>query len=279
MLTFDEARKAADYLRARTEVERTSLAGFASLVLFSALSLAFPHELGLPWFSSFFGGLLLTPWILKALLPKGNRVTYLLSMATYVLNGLLLSHLLYRELWKADPFEVEQEFPQWAWLCPLITVLVPAIYYVLQFTAWKRRLLAWSEMRQILSDPPDPVHLGIAAGMVKKVTGRLMPKEAQWAEFRSIPASPKNWKLFLKLDQERHGAWRVAFAKDFALVVLKDGSQCEAVPVGGLKMAIDDPKPDARQTLCLVRWNQHLKEGRVQPEHYSRIREWNAGQT
>jgi hypothetical protein len=277
MLTFDDARKAADYLRVRTEVERASLIGFVTLIPFTILSMAFPHEIGLRWFFSFFGGLVLIPLILRVLLPKGNRIVFFISLATYVLNGLLLAHLLYRELWKADPFELAEEFPQWLWLCPLITVLVPAVYYVLRFTTWKRRLLAWPEMRKILSDPPDPVHLGVVEGMVKKVTSLNMPKEAQWAEFRSVPATPKNWKLFMKLDVERHGVWRVAFEWDFALVAFRDGSQCEAVPMGGLKMAIEDPEPGARQTLCLVRWNQHLKEGRVQPDHYARIREWNAG--
>ena len=42
-------------------------------------------------------------------------------------------------------------------------------------------------------------------------------------------------------------------------------------------MATDELKPGAKQVLCLARWNQHLKEGRILPEHFIRIREWNAG--
>jgi hypothetical protein len=39
----------------------------------------------------------------------------------------------------------------------------------------------------------------------------------------------------------------------------------------------EEPGPGAKPFLCLIRWNGHLKEGRIAKADFEKIRQWNSG--
>lgn len=274
MLTFEAARPVADHLRSRAEVERAPLAGFAALLIVSALTYAVPHEVDLRWTGGLCFALATLPFLLKRVLPKGNLMAYRMALVAFPVNALLLAFIAFMELWRADPFPI-LDFPTLGRAFPWIGLVLPGLYAVLQFPHWLRRLGLYPELVRGLAEPPSAVALGEVAGLAAQAVSSAPSMEAAWAEFRTVPATPRNWKLFLRLDLERHGCWRVAFAPDYALVLFEDGSRVEAVPKGGLRLVADDPKPGSKAGLCLLRWNAHLYEGRITPDDFLKIKAWN----
>lgn len=277
MLTFEDARTAADYVRARTEVEQAPVAGFLALLCVGAVVWLAPHTTNLYWCGGLVAALSILPFVLKRLLPKRNLMAFRLALAAYPVNALLLTFITFMELWRADPFPVE-DFPALGLLFPWVGFLVPGVYAVLQFPHWFRRLALYPALVRTLAQAPPIADLGEVSGLIAEAVSAEPSMEASWAEFKSVPATPSNWKLFLRLDTQEHGVWRVAFAPAYALVLFGNGKLVEAVPKGGLKLVSDDPKPGSKAALCLIRWNAHLMEGRITPENFLKIKAWNKNQ-
>lgn len=274
MNSHESARIAADHLRARTEVSRSQPALLVTLLLACTACALGEDQSGWAWIAGLVGGILLLPLLLKAILPAGNLFTYRLDLVAYFLNAFLLGFIAYLELGKLPPIDLE-DLPPMGWLYPALAMVVPLVYLVQQFPRWRRRLKEYPAVLRNLREAGDPE----TVEEVRHLTELALAKEASaaspWAEFRTLPAAPGNWKQFLRLDVERHGLWRVVFAQDYALVVAKDGSALEAVPKGGLRIAADDPIPGGKPFLCLVRWNAHLREGRIREGSLQRIQAWN----
>lgn len=274
MQSHESARTAADHIRAKAEVRRSQPALLITLLLASTACALGEDQSGWMWIGGLVAGLLLIPLLMKAILPKGNLFTYRLQLVAYFLNAVLLGFIAFLEAGKMPPLDLE-DLPPMGWLFPALAMVVPLVYLVQQFPNWRRRLKAYPSLLRDLRDPGDPE----AVEEVRHLAELALAKEASatspWAEFRTLPAAPGNWKLFLRLDVERHGVWRVVFAQDYALVVAKDGTALEAVPKGGLRIAADDPIPGGKPFLCLVRWNTHLHEGRIREGSLQRIQAWN----
>lgn len=269
MLEYPDALKAVAFSRATLEVERASIAGCLILLAGTLVSLFLPPDATWRWSLGIAAGLVLFPLPLSWILPRRGLLLFRFSLLFYLLNGVLLAIIGYREISRVAPlllnvFPVVQVWGPW--MAPLFS----ALYYVLQFHQWKERLLRLPVVREVLSDPP-PVEAR------QQIQGLLAhdSEGKDWAEFRTVPASPKNWRLFLKLDPQIHGFWRVVLTDEFAIVVFNDGSRAEAVKRGSLKIVAEDPSPGARTIQCLVRWNQHLHEGRITLDHFYRIQGWN----
>lgn len=267
MLSYVGAREVADYLRAKAEVERAPLAGFLVLLLAAALAALAPPA-RLAWSLGLLAALLVGPPLVKRLLPKRNMSAFRLSLVAYPLNALLLAFVVYLQVAGWD-FLPSEDFPLLARILPWSGLIVGGAYGVLQFPHWLRRVTLYGHLARALQHPPPEHHLKEVELFLQETL------EGEGASFRSVPTTPKNWSLFLKLDTQVHGLWRVAFAPAFALVVFEDGSGLETVPKGGLKVVADDPKPGEAVALCLIRWNQHLMEGRITPEDCARIQAWN----
>lgn len=281
MLTFEEAARAADHLRAHHEIRRHPPAGLLALLILLAVSRWVPHEPDLPWIGAMAAGLCTLPWILRKLMIGGNLLTYRISLASYVLNGLLLGTLAFIELqalpWRPPEFLPEGLHVDLERLWPWVAVVLPVLYWILQGPAWKRRIQGYKDLVRAAKDRPDPVALGEVSARVAQALSSEPNREASWAEFRTVPATPRDWQRYFRLDTEEHGTWRTAFHDAFAVVVFQDGSRMEAVPRKGLKMVSEDPKPGTRWTLCLVRWNRHLHEGRITEDNLLKIHAWNSG--
>ncbi len=270
----DPVRIAADHLRALADVSRSRPATLVALLLCAGASALGEDQTGWPWFAGMAAALLLLPWLLHRLLPKGNLVTYRLDLATFPLRALLVWCIAFLESSKLPPIEIE-ELPRMTWLYPALSVVAALAYLVLRFPAWRRRLQGYRRVVRDLREPGDAEVLAQVRDLAERAVARTASTSAPWAEFRTVPAAPRNWKLFLRLDLERHGDWRVAFSRDYALVVARDGSCLEAVPKGGLRIATEDPGPGGKPFLCLVRWNAHLHEGRIREGSLRLIQSWN----
>ena len=279
MLSFDRARLAADYLRARAEVRRASLGTF--LALLAAVLIAWKARGEGAW-ALHLGAVLAAvagPWLLRALPVPGSLPVYTLELAAFPLNGLLLGALAWLE-GLALP-RVEIEGVPWArWLLPGLLALVPLGYLLSGFADWLRRLKQRAWIQDILAVPPINAYLEEPSGLAAAALARPPRRDDPWAQFRTVPASARNLRLFFSLDTARHGLWRVAFSDEYALVVFHDGTGCEAVPPGGISLAVDDAaRPGQRERMILVKWNGHLHEGRVLPDDLLKIQAWNSRST
>ena len=274
MHSHESARTAADHLRAKAEVSQSKPALLVTLLLASTACALGEDQSGWVWIGGLVAGLLLLPLLLRAALPTGNLFTYRLGLVGYFLNAFLLGFIAFLEAGKLPPVDLE-DLPPMGWLYPALAMIIPLLYLVQQFPGWRRRLKAYPSVLKDLQVAGSPEVIE----EVRHLAGLGLSKEASasspWAEFRTLPAAPGNWKLFLRLDVERHGLWRVVFAQDYALVMAKDGTALEAVPKGGLRIAADDPIPGGKPFLCLVRWNAHLHEGRIREGSLQRIQAWN----
>lgn len=275
MTSFERAKMVADYLRAQAELHRASLGTLAAL-LAAAMFAARMRESSWISHAALIAGLLAGPWLLRALSPKGNLAVYRLELAAFPLNALLLGLIVFLEASRLPAIEIEG-VPAMRWFFPALSLLVPFGYLLLGFADWLRRLRLTGWIRGILAVPPVDAYLEGPQGLIEAALAAAPGTSDPWAQFRTVPASAKNLKLFFKLDTARHGFWRVAFGDDYALVVFHDGTGCEAVAPGGISLAVDDaPRPGERERMILVRWNGHLHEGRILRDDLLKIQTWNS---
>ncbi|HJU83110.1 MAG TPA: hypothetical protein VJ600_02775 [Holophagaceae bacterium] len=276
MASLDDACRAADHLRARSEVEHGSLGTLLMLLAASIIAANRPDEGGLHWHVALLALLLVGPILLRRILPKGNLLTFRLGLAAYPYNTLMLAFIAWMEASRIPPLQVE-DLPQLRWLFPVLALAVPVGYAIIQFPEWIRRIQLLPQIRKALALAPPVSALGEVAAMVAQATSSEPTPDAPWAEFRTVPARPGNWRAFLRLDIEEHGVWRVAFGESWAVVVFKDGRRCEVVPRGGIRIVVDDEAhPGSRHQLCVVRWNTHLHEGRITAGDFLKVSSWNA---
>ncbi len=275
MLTFEEAVPATDYLRSRTEVQQMHLGGLLTLLIGAACSYAFPRKASVPWFLFLLLLLVLGPLVLPRLMPKGNLITYRIALLAYPIEGLLLGFITYMELWKVMPLDLPM-LPTINAVFPWFSVLPPLFYYVNQFPGFKRGIQRQNLHAEQLAKPAAEDHVRQLEELLNPALGRSPSYEDPWAEFITVPAGLKNWKLYLQLDAEIHGDWRVAFNGPWALVAFRDGMRVEAVQRGQLKIVADDPQPGKRKALCLLRWNANFFEGRITHDNFLKILAWNS---
>ncbi|HET8900378.1 MAG TPA: hypothetical protein VFM84_00450 [Holophagaceae bacterium] len=275
MTSFERAKMVADYLRAQAELHRASLGTLAALLAAATFAARMRES---SWIShaALIAGLLAGPWLLRALSPKGNLAVYRLELAAFPLNALLLGLIVFLEASRLPAIEIEG-VPAMRWFFPALSLLVPFGYLLLGFADWLRRLRLTGWIRGILAVPPVDAYLEGPEQLIEAALAAAPGTGDPWAQFRTVPASAKNLKLFFKLDTARHGFWRVAFGDDYALVVFHDGTGCEAVAPGGISLAVDDaPRPGERERMILVRWNGHLHEGRILRDDLLKIQTWNS---
>lgn len=276
MLSLERARMVADYLRAEAEVRRSSLGTLAALLLVSV----FAARLGdaSSWVSHVWllAALLAGPMLLRALPIKGNLSTFRLELIAFPLNALLLGFILFMEASRLPRIEVEG-VPAMRWLFPAVSLLIPLGYLLAGSADWFRRARLTGWIRDTLAIPPVDAYAEEPRALVEAALSGEPETGDPWAQFRTVAASAKNLKLFFKLDTARHGVWRAAFADDYALVVFHDGTGCEAVPPGGINLAVDDaPRPGERERMILLRWNEHFHEGRILRDDQLKIQTWNS---
>jgi hypothetical protein len=275
MVNLEDARRAADHLRAKAETERSGPAALLVLLAGAVVAARMPDDAGLLRHGGLLVFLAVGPFLVARMLPKGNLMSFRLSLATYPFSVVLLALIAWLEASRIPPFQME-DVPQVRWLFPALAMAVPVFYAVIQFASWIRRVQLYPEIRRALAAAPPAQALGEVAALVAQATSTEPPMDAPWAEFRTVPARPGNWRAFLKLDTEEHGAWRVAFADGWAIVVFKDGRRCEAVLRGGIRVVVDDDaRPGSRHQMCLLRWNAHLNEGRITQGDFQKILAWN----
>ncbi|HXC17861.1 MAG TPA: hypothetical protein VNV60_10515 [Holophagaceae bacterium] len=276
MISLDRARMVADYLRAQAELRRASLGTLAALLVVTVFAARMPESASWISHAALISGLLIGPWLLRTLSPKGNLAVYRLELAAFPLNALLLGLIVFMEASRLPRIEIEG-VPAMRWFFPALSLLVPFGYLLLGFADWLRRLRLAGWIRGILAVPPVDAYLEGPEELIEAALAAAPGTNDSWAQFRTVPASAKNAKLFFKLDTARHGFWRVAFADDYALVVFHDGTGCEAVAPGGVSLAVDDaPRPGERERMILVRWNGHFHEGRILRDDLLKIQAWNS---
>jgi hypothetical protein len=218
--------------------------------------------------------LILGPWLLDRILPARNAAMLRVSILAYPINILLLAFIAYREFWRVDlPYleDVPQLSNALDWTAPLI----PFVYAYLQFPGWLRRIRLLPQLKAMATLPPEPLVLREVEEQAALALQGKASADGPPAQFRTISATPKNWRLFLKPDLFRHGLWKVGFAPGYAVVVFEDGGRVEAVKRGGLRMVAADPEEGATMVSCLVRWNEHLHEGMVDVGSFKGIQGWN----
>lgn len=276
MISLERARMVADYLRARAEVRRASLATLAALLVVAAFAARMGAGASWAAHAALLAGLLLGPRLLKALPFKGNLSIYRLELAAFPLNVLLLGFVAFLEAKRLPRLEVPG-VPAMRWLFPALSLMLPLGYLLAGLADWLRRLKQTAWIRGILAIPPVDAYLEEPAALAAQAASRAPGRADAWAQFRTVPASARNLKLFLRLDTARHGLFRVAFSDEFALVLFQDGSGCEAVAPGGIQLAVDDAaRPGERERMILVRWNAHFQEGRILPDDLLKIQAWNS---
>ncbi len=275
MLTLEEAVPATDYLRSQTEVQHTHFGGLLTLAVAAVCSYAFPSKASVPWFLFLLLLLVLGPLVLPGLMPKGNLLTYRIAILAYPIEGLLLGFIAYMEIWKVMPLDVPG-LPTLNALFPWLAVLFPVFYYMYHFPSWRLRIQHQNLHAEQLAGPAPADHVAQIEELLAPALSHSPTYEEPWAEFTTVPATLKNWKLYLQLDAEYHGVWRVAFNGPWALVSFVDGTRVEVVKRGDLKIVADDPQPGRRRSLCLLRWNKNLFEGRITHDNFLKIHAWNA---
>ena len=275
MLSLQRARMVADYLRAQAEVRRASLGTLVALV--AAAVLAAQAE-GASWtFHAWTLAILLAgPWLLRALPIPGNLSLFRLEIIVFPLNVLLLGFIAFLEASRLPRIELEG-VPAMRWFFPALSMLLPLGYLLANAADWMRRAKVLASVRDTLAVQPVEAYMEEPLELIREALAAAPGRADTWSQFRTVPASARNLKLFLKLDTARHGIWRVAFADDYALVVFHDGTGCEAVAPGGVQLAVDSaPRAGERDRLILVRWNEHFHEGRVLPDDLLKIQAWNS---
>lgn len=275
MASFDDVKKAAEHLRLRHETAKAPVAGLLVLLGAAGASYATRRADAGWWTPGLIGLLVLGPWLLDKALPARNTAALRLSILAYPLNILLLAFIAYRVFWRVEiPYleDVPQLSNALDWTAPLI----PFVYAYLQLPGWLRRIRLMPQIRAMATLPPEPLVVREVQELADQALGDEPSSEGAPARFRTISATPRNWRLFLKPDVFRHGPWRVGFSSAYALVLFEDGGRLEAVKRGGLKMVAADPKEGASTVACLVRWNDHLHEGLVGVDGFQRIQGWNA---
>lgn len=274
MASFDDVRKAAEHLRLRHETRRAPLAGLIVLLFAAAASWAYRRPDARWWTPGLVLALALGPWLLDKVLPPRHAGFLRLSLAAYPLNILLLAFIAYREFWRVD-IPMLEEVPQLDRAMDWIAPLVPFVYAYLQLPGWLARIRLLPALKAMATLPPDP----LAVKEVEDLAGKAVRDQPSGfgnaARFRTVPATPSNWQLFLKPDLRRHGLWKVGFMPTYAVVCFEDGGRLEAVKRGSLRMAAEDVKEGGADATCLVRWNENLCEGRVDPDSLKRIQGWN----
>ena len=275
MLSLQRARMVADYLRADAEARRASLGTLAVLIVAAIMA---ARMQGSPWVSHVWlaAVLLLGPWILRALPIRGNLTVFRLEIIAFPLNVLLLGLIAFLEASRLPRIEMEG-VPAMRWFFPALSLFLPLGYLLANVADWVRRMKILASVRDTLAVAPVQAYLEEPAELLEEALSAAPGRADAWAQFRTVPASARNLKLFLKLDTSRHGHWRVAFGEDYALVVFQDGTGCEAVAPGGIQLAVDDaPRAGERERLILVRWNDHFQEGRILPDDLLKIQTWNS---
>jgi hypothetical protein len=276
MTNFERARMVADYFRAEAEVRRATLGTLIALLVAAIFAARLWNSSS--WISHawLLAGLLIGPWLLRALSPKGNLPIFRLELIAFPLNALLMGFIVFMEASRLPSIEMES-LPAMRWFFPALSLLVPLGYLLLGFADWWRRLKLTGWIRDTLAVPPVDAYQEGPRGQIEEALAAAPATGDAWAQYRTVPASARNLKLFFKLDTARHGFWRVAFGDDFALVVFHDGTGCEAVAPGGISLAVDDaPRPGERERMILVRWNGHFHEGRILRDDLLKIQTWNS---
>lgn len=276
MLNLERARMVADYLRAEAEVRRASLGTLAALLVVAVF--AARMEDASSWLSHacLIAGLLIGPWLLRAIPLKGNLAVFRFELIAFPLNALLLGFIAVMEADRLPRIQLEG-IPAMRWFFPALSLLAPSGYLLLGFADGLRRLKLTGWIRDTLAVPPVDAYQEEPRALIAAALAAPPAMNDPWAQFRTVPASTRNLKLFFKLDTARHGLWRAAFSDDYALVVFHDGTGCEAVPPGGIHLAVDDaPRAGERERMILVRWNAHFHEGRILRDDQLKIQAWNS---
>ncbi|MDE3033855.1 MAG: hypothetical protein KGI56_09340 [Acidobacteriota bacterium] len=276
MLNLERARMVADYLRAEAEARRASLGTLLALLVVAAFAARMGEACSWPAHACLLAGLVFGPWLLRAIPLRGNLALFRLELVAFPVNGLLLGFIAVMEAGRLPRIQVEG-IPAMRWLFPLLSLLLPAGYLLLGLADWVRRLRLAGWIRDTLAVPPVDAYQEEPRALIAAALAAPPARHDPWAQFRTVPASPRNLKLCFKLDTARHGLWRAAFSDDYALVVFHDGTGCEAVPPGGIHLAVDDaPRPGERERMILVRWNAHFHEGRILRDDQLKIQAWNS---
>ncbi len=276
MLNLSRARMVADFLRAEAEVRHASLGTLAALLGVAIVAARMSDASSWVAHAGLIAALLIGPWLLRVLSPRGNLSVFRLQLIAFPLNGLLLGFILFMEASRLPQIDLEG-VPAMRWFFPALSLLVPLGYLLLGLADWVRRLKLAGWIRDTLAVPPVEAYLEEPRALIAEALSAPPKTGDAWAQFRTVPASARNLSLFFKLDTARHGLWRVAFADDYALVVFQDGSGCEAVAPGGIHLAVDDaPRPGERDRIILVRWNGHFHEGRILRDDQLKIQAWNS---
>ncbi|HET6331256.1 MAG TPA: hypothetical protein VFF76_10770 [Holophagaceae bacterium] len=276
MTNLERARMVADYLRAEAELRSASPGTLVALLVVAVFAARMGEASS--WFAhaALIAALLIGPWLLRMLSPKGNLAVFRLELGAFPLNALLLGFIVFMEASRLPRIEIEG-VPAMRWFFPALSLLVPFGYLLLGFADWLRRLRLTDWIRGVLAVPPVDAYQEEPRALIEAALRAAPGTSDPWAQFRTVPASAKNLKLFFKLDTARHGFWRAAFADDYALVVFHDGTGCEAVAPGGVSLAVDDaPRPGERERMILVRWNNHFHEGRILRDDLLKIQTWNS---
>lgn len=276
MTNLERAQMVAAYFRAEAEVRKASLGTVAALMVVAAFAARLWDASSWASHAGLFAGLLVGPWLLRALSPKGNLSIFRLQIIAFPINALLLGFILFMEASHLPSIQVEG-VPAMRWLFPAISLLVPVGYFILGVADWWRRLKLIGWIRDILAVPPVDAYLEGPREQLEAALEAAPATRDAWAQFRTVPARATNLKLFFKLDTARHGFWRTVFSDDYALVVFHDGTGCEAVAPGGISLAVDDaPRAGERERMILVRWNGHFHEGRILRDDLLKIQTWNS---
>ena len=274
MLNLDQARLVADYLRAKGEVRRASLGTLLGLLLCAVFAVRWRVDPSWHVHAAILLAVIVVPWVLRALPFPGGLRMFRLELVSFPFNALILGFILFLEAYRLPLIEVEG-VPAMRWLFPALSLLVAIAYLFVGFSDWLRRMKRVKWIENILAVPPIQGYLDAVDALLEPALNQAPRTGDAWAQFRTVPASARNLKLFLQLDTARHGIWRVAFDDDFALVALQDGSLCEAVAPGGIHLAVDDaPRPGERERMILIRWNEHLHEGRILRDDQLKIQSW-----
>lgn len=276
MLSLPRATMVADYLRADAEVRHASLATLVAFLSAALLAADMGPGLALGARTAMVLILCLGPRLLRAVPLKGNLSVLRLELISFPLNVLLLGFIAFLEASRLPRVELEG-VPAMRWLFPGLSLLVPLGYFLAGSADWWRRARTFGQVRDTLAVKPVEAYLEEPEALLGEALSREPGRGDAWAQFRTVAASARNLKLFFTLDTARHGIWRVAFSDEYALVVFRDGTGCEAVAPGGIQLAVDDaPRAGERERMILVRWNGHFHEGRVLADDLLKIQAWNS---
>lgn len=276
MTSFERAQLVADYLRAEAEVRRASLGTLLALIILAIFAARLGPGASWSAHAGLWVGLVILPWLLRVVSPKGTQTIYHLELAAFPLNAILLGFIAFLEASRLPRLDLPG-VPAARWLFPALSLLIPAGYVLLGLADWIRRVKQNAWIKDTLAIPPVDAYQEEPRRLLGAALSAAPSTTDAWAQFRTVPASARNLKLFFKLDTARHGPWRAAFSDDYALLAFHDGTGHEAVAPGGIILAVDDaPRPGERERMILVRWNGHFHEGRITRDDLLKIQAWNS---